>query len=706
MPDVEAPEIEVDEDAPTFRRRLALAVVLITLFGAGIAYLHESNSNLEDNAARSAQIASIKGFGQQVGASTEFQSEYRVFVQHQLLERRHLVAAARQRSTLNASQASLYGSDSDRWAKVRDAIGQASQVQDNKGATALDSQLQTEPDKARLTQKVFAAKANDYGNKSDSYVALLTVLAVSLFLIGLSLTVSGRGRYFLALPGAVIAFVCVGWAVIITTGTITKVSPNAIDLTAQGLELQTNGDAKGAIDKYHAAIADSPTFGAAFARLADAEFVAGAKSSSGNEFQSLSDPAATKRAIDAGEKAISLGEGNASLLSGVGFFHFAAGEYDRAEVLSQQALDANDQFPPLVFNLGVVQVAKGEASAAEATYKRGIELLNKEQDTGLRQEIISAARTDLEVAVTATPDSKDLAQKMKNLLADAEVPLIGAAGQPPAKATSGSSVTDVNITTDRFRLLATYNTDGFDPATQLLNVWYFRPLDANGNGPFEQVFPLDRVAFTGTNPVSTPPAENGQCLPGGDYRVDVYAGANMVATAEQHIPDSPLGTLIVDGGEDVGFTMCHPDDWKPPPVTFQPGSLAFANPKDASQFVLVFSFPIGAGSGVNGTALLNATIQSTLQQEQTTVDGPPVAGQELLGRTVDGIDVTLATTTVTGTNALGDKVRITGSVGTDDVVRIVIISAANAQDLDLVRGELVNSIRFLRAPPAETPSGG
>ena len=577
-------------------------------------------------------------------------------------------------------------------------------MQDDKGATALDSQLQTEPDKARLSQKVFANKANDYGNKSDSYVAAHGARGqpVSHRPVADGL---GRGRYFLALPGVAIALVCVGWAVIITTGSITQVSPNAIDLTAQGQQLQSNGDAKGAIDKYHAAIADSPQFGAAFARLSNAEFQAGAPSSGANQFQSLSDPAATKRAIDSGEKAISLGEGNASLLSSVGFFHFAAGEYDRAEVLSQQALDANDQFPPLVFNLGVVQVAKGEASAAEATYRRGIDLLNQEQDTGLRQEIISAARTDLEVAVTATPDSKDLVQKMKDLLAEAEVPIIGAAGQPPAKASNGSSVTDVNITTDRFRLLATYNTDGFDPTTQLLNVWYFRPLDANGNGPFEQIFPLDRVTFTGTNPVATPPVENGACLPGGDYRVEVYAGPDLVATADQHVPDSPLGTLIVDGGEDVGFTMCHPDSWTPPPVTFQPGSLAFANPKDSSQFVLVFSFPIGAGSGVNGTALLNATIQTTLQQQQITVDGPPAAGEELLGRTVDGTDVTLATTTVTGTNALG-KVRITGSVGTDDVVRVVIISAANSQDLDLVRGELVNSIRFLRVPPTASSNGG
>lgn len=706
MPDVEAPEIEVDDDAPIFRRRLALAVVLITLFGATVAYLHESNSNLEDNAAREAEIASIKGFGQQVGASTEFRFDYRVFVQRQLLERRHLVAAARQRSTLDSSQSTIYGSDSDRWAQLRDAIGKATQLQDGQAATALDSKLQTEPDKARLTQKVFANKAADYGSKADSYVALLTVLAVGLFLIGLSLTLSGRGRYYLALPGVAIALVCVGWAVLITAGSITQVSPKAIELTAQGQELQSSGDPKGAIDKYRAAIADSPQFGAAFARLANAEFEAGASSSSGNQFQSLASPDATKRAIDAGEKAISLGEGNASLLSSVGFFHFAAGEYDRAEQLSQQALDSNDQFPPLVFNLGVVQVAKGEASAAEKTYERGISLLEEEQDGGLRLLIIAAARTDLEIAVDRTPDSAGLAQKMKGLLAVAEAPILDSRDQAPDKAPPNSSVSDVTISTDRFRVFASYTADGFEPNTPLVNVWYFRPLDANGTGPFEQVFPLDRATLTGSDPVTTEPVENGDCLPGGDYRVEVYAGRDLLATADQHFSDSPLGTLIVDGGEDVGFTMCHPDNWTPPPVTFEPGSLVFANPDDSAQFVLVFSFPIGAGSGANGAALLDLTIQNAIQEQQITADGPPEAGEELLGRTIDGFDVTLVTTSVSGTNSLGDSVRITGSVGTDDVVRVVIISAANPSDLDVVRSELVNSIRFLRVPDTSAATGG
>jgi tetratricopeptide (TPR) repeat protein len=706
MPDVEAPEIELDDDAPIFRRRLALAVVLITLFGATIAYFHESNSNNEDNAAREAQIASIKGFGQQVGASTESNTEYRLFVQKQLLDRRHLVAAARQRSTLDASQASFYGTESDRWTQLRDAIGKASQIKDFQGATELDSKLQTQPDEARLSQKVFANKANDYGNKADSYVAVLTVLAVALFLIGLSLTVSGRGRYFLAVPGVAVALVCFGWAVLVTATSITQVSPNAVDLTAQGFALQKNGDAKGAIDKFNAAIKDSPQFGAAYARLADAEFQAGASSSAGNQFQSLADPEATKRAIAAGEKAISLGEGDASLLSDVGFFHFALGEYDRAAALSQQALDSNDQFPPLVFNLGVAQVGLGDASAAQKTYERGIELLSQEQDNDLKFQIIAAARTDLEIAVDRTPDRKDLVQQMKGLLAVAEAPILPNRGAPADNAPSGSSVTDLKILQDRFRLFVSYTADGFDAGTSLTNVWYFRPLDRNEQGPFEQLFPLDRATATGTDPVTTEPVENGDCLPGGDYRVEVYAGRDLVGTIEEHFTDSPLGTLVVDGGEDVGFTMCHPDNWTPPPVTFQPGSLAFANPSDPAQFVLVFSFPIGAGSGASGPALLNATIQAAVQQQQITVDGPPEAGEELLGKTVDLVDVTLATTTITGTSPLGDLVRITGSVGTDDVVRVVIISAANRADLDVVRSELVNSVRFLRAPATTGANGG
>ena len=309
MPEVEAPEIEVDDDAPQFRRRLALIVVLITLFGAVVAYLHEQNSNLEDNAAREAQIQAIQGFGQQVGSATETNFDFQVFVQLQLLQRRQLVAQSRQRST-DSDLATAYGADATRWGALSAAMSDGAPEQSDDDVNTVAAKLQVAPDEARLTQQVFAGKANDYGNKADAYVALLTVLAVGLFLIGLSLTVSGRGRYLLAIPGVAVAVICVGWAVVITTGGVTKISPNAIQLTAQGQQKEIAGDYKGAISDYKSAVADSPSFGPAFSRLSGAEFEAGITNDVGNQFESISTTDATKRAITAGEKAISLGENN------------------------------------------------------------------------------------------------------------------------------------------------------------------------------------------------------------------------------------------------------------------------------------------------------------------------------------------------------------------------------------------------------------
>lgn len=696
MPEIEAPEIELDEDAPQFRRRLALVVVLITLFGATVAYLHEQNSNLEDNAAREAQIQSIRGFGQQVGASTESQFDYRLFVQQQLLQRRQLVAESRQRST-DSSQSNVYSGDASRWAELAKDMSGGAPEQSNADVDSTDAQLQVAPDEARLTQQVFANKANDYGNKSDSYVALLTVLAVGLFLIGLSLTVAGRGRYLLAIPGVGIAIVCVVWSVLITTGSITKISPNAVDLTAQGLQKQSSSDLKGAIDSYHAAIKDSPSFGPAYARLSDAEFENGVTNSGGNQFQSISDPDATRRAIDAGEKAISLGESNPSLLSSIGFFHFTVGDYARAEQLSQQALAGNNQLPVLIFNLGVAQAAQNEKSAARKTYQQGIDVANKENDSGLKQQEISGALTDLEIANLQATSAKDLIQELKGKLVDAEFQT-GTDG-------SDASADNVAVTTDQFRMEASYDTTNLSDGDDLANVWYFRPNGAGGNDPFVQAFSLDSFSSVANDKVTTTPTENGDCLPGGDYRVEVYAGSKLIGSNDDqpfHLADSPIGKLVVEGGEDLGVSICRPESWQVEKSS-DDGSLSFNNPADTSQSMLVFSFPLGSSSGLTTTDLQDATLAGIESNDQLTNLGAPIDGTEFLGRTATNTDVPQATRSVVGRLPDGDSERATVSIGDDGVVRIAVLTAANDNDLDLLRSELINSIRFLDVP--EPPSG-
>jgi tetratricopeptide (TPR) repeat protein len=544
-----------------------------------------------------------------------------------------------------------------------------------------------------LTQQVFANKANDYGNKADSYVALLTVLAVGLFLIGLSLTVSGRGRYLLAIPGVAIAVVCVAWAVLITTGSITKISPKAVELTAQGLQKQSSSppDLQGAIDTYKSAIKDSPSFGPAFARLADAEFQAGVNNSAGNQFESIADPAATRRAVDAGERAIALGESNPSLLSSIGFFHFTLGDYDRAEQLGQQALDQNNQIAPLIFNLGVAQAAKNEKSAARKTYQHGIDVTLKEQDAFLRREIISAALTDLEIADSSTTSAKDLIQELKGKLVDAEF----------QNQTDGSDATadNIQVSTNQFRFVADYDTTNLNDGDLLTNVWYYRPLAANGKGPFVQAFSLDSTSDVTSDHSTTIPTENGDCLPGGDYRVEVYAGSKLIGSNDDkpfHLPDSPIGKLVVEGGDNVGVTMCRPDTWQAN-SSAETGALAFNNPKDPSQSMIVFSFPLGT-STLGTSDLLDASIAGVTETDHLTNLSAPVDGTEFLGRTAKSEDVPLQTRSVQGRNSNGDSERVTVSIGDDGQVRTAVLTAGNDGDLDRIRSELINSLRFLDVP--------
>src|SRR4051812_49144247 len=115
-----------------------------------VAYLHEQNSNFEDNASRESQLASIRAFGHQVDALTQFDLDYNVFIQKELLQRRLVVANARQRSTVDPGQAALYTGEGNRYAQLRDAVSGDTQVKDLDSANQLDSQLQTVPDREHL----------------------------------------------------------------------------------------------------------------------------------------------------------------------------------------------------------------------------------------------------------------------------------------------------------------------------------------------------------------------------------------------------------------------------------------------------------------------------------------------------------------------------------------------------------------------------
>ena len=314
-----------------------------------------------------------------------------------------------QRQVLNAGRVNALNGDADsdvhlaaaeRYAAARAAIAGLTPI-DPATSTSVLADLadgNESADAARLRQVVEADRANDHGGNADSYVAVLTVLAVALFLLGLSLTVQGRTRYVLAAPGVAIALVCVAWTGLIATRDVTNVSERAVRAAAEGQRLQDAGDFEAAIAAYDEAIAESPDFAAAFARRADARFAQGSSQIGQTGFISITSPEALEASLEDTERALDLGAGDDIVtLADAAFLFFLDRDFDRSADLVGAGAGAERLARP-----GVVQPRRGRGgpgrrAAAARAYREGRQALVDAPDVGTRSQVLAGARTDLSV---------------------------------------------------------------------------------------------------------------------------------------------------------------------------------------------------------------------------------------------------------------------------------------------------------------------
>jgi tetratricopeptide (TPR) repeat protein len=705
--ELERPGIdEVDATAPTFRRRAALAVVLITLLGSIVGYLQQRASNQEDNAARDAQIAAITGLGTQVQATTDFRSEYGIFVESELLDRRFIEATNRQRrAPAGSADADRFGREAARWAAVRDVVTPLTElgddgflVEDRVEPSLLEAELDVAPDQARLEQVVLADRADDFGGKADRYVAVLAVLAVSLFLIGLSLTVSGRSRYFLAAPGLVIAVVCLGWTAVIALQGTTEVSAQAVRLTAAGTRLATQGDIDGAIDRYTEAIETSPEFATAYARRSDAHFEAGAPQTL-TGFISFVDPEALRRSIADAERALELGATDVDLLANLGFTLFLDGRFDRAVELSQQALDANDRLASVWFNLGVAEVARGNAAAAVDAYAEGLDLLDDEVDTGVRSQIFSGARNDL-VLVRDLADGRDeLAERIEGDLAAAEAGLNPADDDFAADVRAADvdeavdEVTLERATDDPVFMVARFERGDLDERTPLALLWYYR---ASDDDPFEQLPGMKNFIRAGAGPEVEALATVNECLPAGEYRVEVYAGDDRIGSGEGAVETGPLGIVSNFSSEADALSLCVPSEWTRSRLSeagdttgaVQDGPLFLE--RDGPGFFGVTSFSTSVQD--------RATPEQTMDEAITTLLGPDADIRDDSVLATDGDEFFDLPARIGVLDAADGVTIVLSSLGPepDGVLRIAIGFAADLEVADTIRAEMLDTMVFLQ----------
>jgi tetratricopeptide (TPR) repeat protein len=571
--ELETPELDdVDEEAPTYKRIIALVVVLITLFGSVVAYLQSVESNQEDVAARDAQRDAITGLGAQVDASAAFASDLRIGTEVDVQLQREVLNAGRVNALNGDPNSDVHLAAAEQFAAARAAIAALTPIDLGDPSTIFTDLAagNESADAARLQQVVEADRANDHGGKADSYVAVLTVLAVALFLLGLSLTVQGRTRYVLAAPGVVIALVCVAWTVLIATSGVTQVSQRAVELVAEGQRLQDGGDFEGAIDAYTQAIDDSPDFAAAFARRADARFQQGSAQIGQTGFISITSEEALEDAVDDTEEALARGAGDdVATLADAAFIFYLDRDFGRSVELSEQALELNDSLAPVWFNLGVAELAQGNERAAERAYREGRQVLADAPDEATRSQVLAGARTDLSILRDLLDDDEledvdALIESIEGELAafEASFTELECPAEPCPVAEDvddDTEISDLELVADGALVQATYRLDGAPVNAPITTVWYVR---TDEEIPFQQTaFPLQltRVGDGGVVASTTLPSFDPPCPLPGEYLVRAYAGQRFLGEASASVAAGVLeGPFALQEDDLEGFTTCVP----------------------------------------------------------------------------------------------------------------------------------------------------
>lgn len=687
--DFEIPEIEEGAEGDPFKRRVALFVVLVTLVGSFVGYLQTRASNEEEVAARTGQILGVEGLGEDLEHSSNFNRAFDTYVRSKLLERQE-VSERRQ-----GDQAEV-----ERLTTVRGAIAQLSPLLSDADYSDdtqpffeqdLFADRRVEANEARLRQDAAVAKEQDWGAKADGLVAVLTVLAVSLFLAGLSLTVSGRGRNLLMVPALVIAAACVVWAATIAFDDVDDTPDQAIEAVAEGdrladraafeadPELRVAGFEE-AIDAYTAAIDAKPDYAVAFQRRASAHFLAGSQQDVSLGFVSTTSDERLERSLADLREALDLGgDDDILVLASLGFDSFLAGEYGEAVSLSRRALELNDGLSSLWFNVAVAELAVGNEDAAEDAYREGIRLNTEETDAGTAGVVFSGARTDLEILIEAESDRADEARRFQAMLTAAQTESI--LGVPVGDAPSGVSLTDFSFVPEGGRVRADFRYENVPVGSSVAYLWYTRSAD---DQPFVELsaanFFLDfRDDGTGEGFIV---GNTGVCPVPGEYRLDVYVEGERVASESALVESGVLVDPAVERDQFIGSEFCRPGDWV---VTSDQEGLLIAAAPDDSAAVAVGSFLLSRDQVAEGAL---------------AVEENAVAGALAPAEVTDFIDFTFGG--ATGSAAFidqpdGSSTGVAAFVGTDNVMRLVTVVVDDPSFFDFT-DQILASLRFTDLP--------
>ena len=394
------------------QRLVAVLVILVTLLGAVFAFLHTQAGSREASAGRQSQASSIEAMSRSVAAERQKARNrlaYELSTDQDWLG--YDLGAAAQNAGPEAAylRALAHAHDAASKEAARHAPVLADEKYSTNGSvdwTRFDEEQQRAAYSAAQFQKAYANQRDGWSRKSSEYVTVITVFAVSLFLLGLSLTVqNGARRTFMGI-GVAVAVAGAAWGASIWARSVEKPSHDAIGAYVDGLIALNRADysevmdedekrkmLRYAVTRFSDAVELRPSYGDAFMGRADAHFEIFLFDPQGRDgASSLADY----------EQVIVLGTDDQYSRGSLAALQWWQGDYEAAAANTKQALRFDPYDPTLNLNYAEILNLSGARRAYE-TQLEAVRSALRRSPGWLRDSTIEEFTEAVELVIRSRP---------------------------------------------------------------------------------------------------------------------------------------------------------------------------------------------------------------------------------------------------------------------------------------------------------------
>lgn len=259
-------------------------------------------------------------------------------------------------------------------------------------------------------QKAHSEVASGWSSKSSKYVTIITILAASLFLLGLTVSVIADARLALVGTGVGLALAAGLWGLAVWSAPVPPVSERAIDAYVDAAVIEYASEApedlRVAERRLDDAIAANPRYREAYLARGYARFQL-----------DLIDPAGPRGSLDAAEDfetALDLDASDPIAWSNLGAAWFWLEQYDAAEVATRRALAIDPDEPIMTLNLAILLAIAGDPSY-DVQMERAAGLL-ADMPSWQREAVVTGYLRVLDLAELHRPDISSAADEMHQRL--------------------------------------------------------------------------------------------------------------------------------------------------------------------------------------------------------------------------------------------------------------------------------------------------